>query len=84
MFQFLLLTIWTDCTQSEKLRITLFLIFTLNSMILLFYSSAKRFVNIQLAHKQSLSVPKKSLNVSMQGFDVIKSHIFTRVHGCNC
>ena len=40
-------------------------------MILTVYSFAIRFVNMQLAHKQSCSVPKMTLNVSLHCFDVI-------------
>ena len=50
---------------------------TFDSIILSVYSNALRFLNIQPAWKQCRYVQKMSLNASLYGFDVIRSHMFT-------
>ena len=53
-------------------------------IILAVYSYAFRFLYIQPALKQCRFVPKMYLNASLHCFDVIGSHMFTLLYGCNC
>ena len=52
-----------------------FKILTFDSIILSVYSYALRYLNIQSAWKQCRYVPKMSLNASLHGFCVIRSHM---------
>ena len=54
-----------------------FKILTFDSIILSVHFYALRFLNIQPAWKQCRYVRKMSLNTSLHGFDVIRSHMFT-------
>ena len=53
-------------------------------MILTVSSFAFCFVKKRLAHNQSRSLPKTSLNASLPGFSGIGNHMCTWLHGCNC
>ena len=67
----------TDSTHSNKLRNAFLSIFPFVFLILTVYSFAFCFVNIQLAHKPSRSVPKMSLNASLHGLGEIGNHMCT-------
>ena len=53
-------------------------------MILPVSSFAFAFVKKRIAHNQSRSVSKTSLNASLHGFSGIGNHMYTWLHGCNC
>ena len=53
-------------------------------MILTVSSFAFRFVKKGLAHNQSHSVSKTSLNARLLYFSGIGNHMYTWLHGCNC
>ena len=55
------------------------LIYDFNGFLLWILLCKKR-----LAHKQSRSVPKTSLNTSLHGFSGIGNHMCTWLHVCNC
>ena len=68
----------TDNTHSNKVKKKHFIYFIpFYSMILKVSSFAIRFVKQRLAHNQSRSVPKTSLNASLQGFSRIGNHMCT-------
>ena len=53
-------------------------------MILTVSSFAFCFVKKRLAHNQSRSVSKTSLNARLHGFSGIGNHMYTWLHGCDC
>ena len=69
----------TDNTHSNKVRKAILSIYFIPSysMILTVSSFAFCFVKKRLAHNQSRSVPKTSLNASLYGFSGIGNHMCT-------
>ena len=74
MFRFILLAIQTF-EQGKKSHFIYFIPF--HSMILTVSSFAFCFVKKRLAHNQSRSVSKTSLNASLHGFSGIGNHMYT-------
>ena len=75
-FRFILLAIQTiHIEQGKKSHLIYFIPFY--SMILTVSSFAFCFVKKRLAHNQSRSVSKTSLNASLHGFSGIGNHMYT-------
>ena len=76
MFRFILLAIQTIHIEQGKTNHFIDFI-PFYSMILRVSSSVFCFVKKRLAHNQSRSVSKTSLNVSLHGFSGIGNHMYT-------
>ena len=75
-FRFLLFSD-SDSTHSNKIKLSFYPFSPFDFMILTANSFVFGFVYIQLAHKQSRSVPKMSLNANLHDFGRIGNHTCT-------